>query len=565
MSDNEKKSAYDKLTPERKQLVDEILNNLQNNKSLWRQGWHVTGAPVSAISGKRYNGVNRLFLSAAMMQRGYSDNRWLTFRQMEEKGWSFKRDAEGNSMGKNAGVAIEFFEFRDRATKKPFDRSVLDGMTAAERDDYMEENVYPIRKYYRVFNGDVIEGIPARERRALDPSGKSKRAESILQFWSDNEAKIIYGGDSAYYLNATDEIHLPEREKFVNMPEFYSTALHEVGHSTGHETRLNRNLLADKSTPEYAVEELRAEIASMFLEQDLEIETDAKDRKNNGAYIQFWHDKIKEDPNILFKAIVDAENISQFVMAKEKQIKKETEPFAIIEDTDEYGEKTYKVLMAAEYGQTRFAFSGYPFRSREALMSEFGEMQSLPFWADKEFKEVTVDELEAESRKRAKDQEEKSARLREIEEEKSEVFLPPSEVAAQTMEEAAVIGAVAAAETAGRGIDSLTRMDDREIVDKASKTKHGDKFLALWSGEQVLGDEEKNERSLMARLAMHTGTNTEQLLRIFRASGQYRESKPNSYYEKLAKEEMQFVASLKTSAPPAAAKSSGSRFTNAKS
>lgn len=258
MSDNEKKSAYDKLTPERKQLVDEILNNLQNNKSLWRQGWHVTGAPISAISGKRYNGVNRLFLSAAMMQRGYSDNRWLTFRQMEEKGWSFKRDAEGNSMGKNAGVAIEFFEFRDRATKKPFDRSVLDGMTAAERDDYMDENVYPIRKYYRVFNGDVIEGIPARERREIDPSGKSKRAESILQFWSDNEAKIIYGGNDAYYLPSLDEIHLPEREKFVNMPEFYSTALHEVGHSTGHETRLNRNLLADKSTPEYAVEEFES-------------------------------------------------------------------------------------------------------------------------------------------------------------------------------------------------------------------------------------------------------------------------------------------------------------------
>ncbi len=566
MSDNDKKSIYDKLTPERKQLVDEILNNLKNSNSLWRQGWRVTGAPVSAISGKRYNGVNRLFLSAAMMQKGYSDNRWLTFKQMEEKGWSFKRDAEGNSLGKNAGVAIEFFEFRDRVTKKPFDRSVLDGMDAAERQDYMDENVYPIRKYYRVFNGDVIEGIPERKMQELDPSGKNKRAENILQFWSDNEAKIIYGGDEAFYRPSSDEIHLPEREKFTSLPEFYSTALHEVGHSTGHETRLNRNLSTDRTTPEYAVEELRAEIASMFIEQDLEVDSDEKRRQNNGAYIQYWHDQIKEDPNILFKAIVDAEKISQFVMAKEKLIKKEIEPFAIIEDTDEYGEKVYKVCMTAEYGQTQYALSGYPFRSREALMSEFGKMQELPFWSDKEFKEVTLDELEAESRKRAEEQEEKSERLRQIEEEKSEVFLPPSEVAAQVVEDAAaVIGTVAAVEMTGRGIESLTRMDDREIVDKASKTKHGDKFLALFNGEQVLGDEEKNERSLMARLAMHTGTNSEQLLRIFRASGQYRDSKPNSYYEKLAKEEMQFVASLKTSAPPAAAKSSGSRFSNAKS
>ena len=89
MSDKEKKSAYDKLTPQRQKLVDTITANLENNHSLWRQGWRVTGAPVSAITGKRYNGVNRLFLSAATMERGYSDNRWLTYNQMKEKGWDF--------------------------------------------------------------------------------------------------------------------------------------------------------------------------------------------------------------------------------------------------------------------------------------------------------------------------------------------------------------------------------------------------------------------------------------------------------------------------------------------
>lgn len=197
-------------------------------------------------------------------------------------------------------------------------------------------------------------------------------------------------------------------------------------------------------------------------------------------------------------------------------------------------------------------------------MSKFGRMQELPFWAYKEFVEVTVDELEVESRKRAEEQSAKVERLREIEEEKSDIFIPPSEVAAQVAEETAVVGMVSAVEMAGRGIDSLTRMDDREIVERASKTKHGEKFLALFNGEAVLGDEEKNERSLMARLAMYTGENTEQLLRIFRASGQFREDKPNSYYEKMAKEEMQFVANLKPSAPPVAAKSTVKRFTNTK-
>lgn len=566
MSDKEKKSAYDKLTPQRQKLVDTIIANLENNHSLWRQGWRVTGAPVSAITGKRYNGVNRLFLSAATMERGYSDNRWLTYNQMKEKGWDFKRDEEGNSLGKKAGVSIEYFSLYDKSTKQPFDRNALDGMTEAEKDDYMDENVIALRKYYCVFNGDVIEGIPEREKHEVDQSGKNSRAEGILQYWNDNEAKIIYGGSEAFYRPSTDEIHLPERNDFVDMPEFYSTALHEVGHSTGHETRLNRDLSGGFGSDKYAEEELRAEIASMFIEQDLGIETSEKHIENNSAYIQAWHDKIKEDPNILFRAIADAEKICKFVMAKESEIKKDTEPYAIIEDEGEDGGKVYKVRMCAEHGQTQFALSGYPFRSKEALMSEFGKMQELPFWADKEFKEVTVDELEAESRKRAEEQNAKVERLSQIEEEPSDIFIPPSEVAAEVAGEAAVIGTVAAVEITGKGIESLTRMDDREVYDKASKTKHGDKFLALFNGEKVLGTEEQNERSLMARLAMHTGENTEQLLRIFRASGQFREDKPNAYYEKMAKEEMQFVSTLKTPKPTAtAAKNTGNRFSNAKS
>ena len=400
MSEKEKKSVYDKLTPQRKQLVDTIISNLENNHSLWRQGWRISDVPISAITGKRYNGVNRLFLTAAIMERGYSDNRWLTYKQMEEKGWSFKRDDEGNSLGKNAGVAIEYFTLYDKVTKQAFDKNKLDGMTEAERDDYMDENVIGLRKYYRVFNGDIIEGIPEREKCTVDPRGKNSRAENILQYWNDNESKIIYGGNNAFYRPLTDEIHFPERDAFVGLPEFYSTAMHEVGHSTGHKTRLNRNLNCDKKTSEYAVEELRAEIASMFIEQDLGVETSEKHIENNSAYIQDWHNKIKEDPNILFKAIADAEKICTYIMEKESLIEKEIEPYAIVEDENEYGEKVYKVRMCAEYGQTQFALGGYPFRSRDALISEFDKMQELPFWLGKEFKEISLDELEAECKLR---------------------------------------------------------------------------------------------------------------------------------------------------------------------
>ncbi len=562
MSDGDKKSVYDKLTPQRKQLFDKVMANLENDKSIWKQGWAVTGAPISAISGKKYNGINRMSLAVATMERGYSDNRWLTYNQMKENGWEFKRDEEGNSRGKNAGVPIEYFSLYDKETKQKFDRSVLDGITEAERNEYMDDNVIALRKYYCVFNGDIIDGIPEREKHELDPAQRNSRAENLLQYWSDNEAKIIYGGDDAVYRSTTDEIHLPERDRFVDFHEFYSTALHEVGHSTGYKTRLNRDMSGEFGSEKYAEEELRAEIASMFIEQDLEIGAGDKHIQNNSAYIKHWHDKIKEDPNVLFKAIADAEKITQFVMGKEKQIQRETEPYAIVEETDEYGGTVYKVKMADEIGGTRDII-GYPFRSKDALMTEFGKLQELPFWADKEFKEVTVDELEAESRKRFGEQNAKTERLREIEEEKSEVFIPPAEIAAEIAAETAVAETVVAVDMTGRGIESLTRMDDREVVDKASKAKHGEKFLALFNGEKVLGTEEQNERSLMARLAVFTGENSEQLLRIFRASGQYREDKPNSYYEKMAREEVQFVAGLKKPVP-AAAKSSGSKFINTK-
>ena len=542
MSDELKTSAYDKLTPQRKLLVDAVLSNLEKGTGLWEQGWSGGDAPVSAITGKQYNGVNRVFLLLASMEKGYADNRWLTYKQMEDKGWHFKTDEEGKSLGKGAGVAIEYFELRDKETKLPFDRHTLDGMTAEERAEYMDENVYPLRKYYRVFNGDVIEGIPERKRAEHDPAGQNARTEALIGFWSDTESPIRYGGSAAYYSPKTDEIHLPQREDFVDMPEYYSTALHEIGHSTGHEKRLNRSLSTDHGSPEYATEELRAEIASMFLEQDLGVAVKEKHIENNSAYIAAWKSAIKEDPNILFKAIADAERITKFVLAKEREIKKETEPFAVVEETDEYGEPVYKVMMAAEHGRTQFALHGYPFRSREALMSEFGKMQELPFWKDKTFEEVSREELEARSVQRAAEQAARAERLSKLEEQPSDVFVPPSDAAARAMP-------AQTSDRTGRGIEGLTRMEDRELVEKASGGRHGPKFSALFNGIAVLGSEEKNERSLMARLAVHT-SDKDKLLRVFRASGQYRDEKPNAYYSQMADEELSFVAGLRHGRQP---------------
>ncbi|MCM1224961.1 MAG: zincin-like metallopeptidase domain-containing protein, partial [Lachnospiraceae bacterium] len=451
--------------------------------------------------------------------RGYKDNRWLTFKQMEDKGWTFKRDEEGRNLGKNAGVPIEYFELRDKETKKPFNSHILDGMTSEEKQEYVDNNVFPLRKYYRVFNAEVIDGIPQKEVKAIDVSGINDRAERLLKFWSENESEIVYGGDEAYYNRITDKVHLPKREQFNNMQEFYSTSFHEVGHSTGHANRLNRDLSGDKHSESYAIEELRAEIASMFMEQDLEIQVSDKHVENNSAYIKSWYEQIKNDPNVLFKAIADAERITKYITDKEKLLE---EPYAIVEDVNEKGEKVYRVRMSSGYGQTRAVLSGQDFASKDELLAEFSKMQELPFWKDKHFKEVSLDELEAISRMKA-EQEAKTERLRQVEEDKSEIFVLPSQIASKAITTAAVV------DMTNKGIESLTKMDDRDVIDRASKSKYGDKFLSLFNGESVLGDTEKDERSLITRLAVFS-KDKEQLLRIFKASGQYREDKPNSVY-----------------------------------
>lgn len=550
MNNNKGNNAYNKLTPQRKQLVDAILENLKNGNLFWIQGWKNVGAPISAITGKKYNGINRLFLSLAMSEHKYKDNRWLTYKQMEDKGWTFKRDDEGNNLGKGAGVAIEYFELRDKSTKKPFNKHVLDGMTQDEKQEYFDENIFPMRKYYRVFNGDIIDGIPALERKEIDVNGINERAEKLLQYWSENEAEIIYGGDNAYYTEKTDKVHLPLKEQFVNCAEYYSTALHEVGHSTGHSSRLNRDLSGKFGTDKYAEEELRAELASMFLEQDLEIASTDNHIQNNSAYIQNWHDIIKSDPNALFKAIADADKIAGYVMAKEKEMDKEEEPYAIVEEIDDNGNRVYKIRMAAEYGQTRAILS--PFESKDELLKEFGKMQELPYWKGKEFKEVSLDELEEISLKRAEEADAKQERLRQIEEDKSNVYLSPSEIVANALKYAAVVGAVDNVYMTDKLKEKLSRMDDRDVVERASKGKYGNKFTALYNGETVSGDKDKDEQSLMARLAVYCNKDKEQMLRIFKSSGQYNELKPNSAYMSMAENAVTNLTNIDKLAQPQA-------------
>ena len=540
MNENEtKSSAYEKLTPQRKQLVDQVLANLEKGNLFWTQGWVAAGAPESAVTGKKYRGINNLYLSLVAMAENYGDNRWATFRQMEEKGWTFKKDEEGHTLGKGKSVSVEYYEMRDKETKRRFDRSVLDGMTFDEQREYMDKNVYWLRKFYRVFNCSLMDGVPAKEMPMIDVNDRIEKAEAILDYWNANESKIVYGGSQAFYRPSTDEVHLPEREKFKSTQSFYDTAFHEIGHSTGHESRLNRDLSGGFGSQSYAMEELRAEIASIFMAQDLGIEPSEDRLQNNAAYIQSWKDEIKENPNALFTAIADADKIARYVSSKEQAYRqtKDVEYYAIVEETNAYSEQVYRCYICDEEGKVK-PLINYGFADRDALEKELDKIKELDLWKDKTFEEVGIEALKAKSEEKEK--------AGKVEQEKSTEYIRPSELVA-----AEVAAKALPVSMDGRGLESLTRMSDRETLSRA-ETYYGKdgKFSDLYHGKNVLKSEEESEYGLMVRLAMFCGGDQDRLLRVFRSSGQYREEKPNAYYEKMAENSLKFISDTKRSFAP---------------
>ena len=540
MSENEtKSSAYEKLTPQRKQLVDQVLANLDKGNLFWTQGWVAAGAPESAVTGKKYSGINNLYLSLVAMAENYGDNRWATFRQMEEKGWTFKKDEEGHTLGKGKSVSVEYYEMRDKETKRRFDRSVLDGMTFDEQREYMDKNVYWLRKFYRVFNCSLMDGVPAKEMPTIDVNDRIEKAEEILDYWNANESKIVYGGSQAFYRPSTDEVHLPEREKFKSTQSFYDTAFHEIGHSTGHQSRLNRDLSGGFGSQSYAMEELRAEIASIFMAQDLGIEPSEDRLQNNAAYIQSWKDEIKENPNALFTAIADADKIARYVSSKEQAYRqtKDVEYYAIVEETNAYSEQVYRCYICDEEGKVK-PLINYGFADRDALEKELDKIKELDLWKDKTFEEVGMEELKAKSAEKGT--------AGKVEQEKSTEYVRPSELVA-----AEVAAKALPVSMDGKGMESLTRMSDRETLSRA-ETYYGKdgKFSDLYHGKNVLKSEEASEYGLMVRLAMFCCGDKDQLIRVFRSSGQYREEKPNAYYEKMAENSLKFISDTKRSFAP---------------
>jgi antirestriction protein ArdC len=287
----------------RQEVTDGIVRMLEEGVAPWQKPWQTVGMPFNATTDKPYRGGNAVHLLATATERGYQDPRWMTYRQAAQNGWQVRKGEKG--------TRIEFWEIKTKAAPN------------SEEVEKPRENLKPqparklIHRIYTVFNARQIEGVAPYQPAARSEFEVVQSAERILQ--NSGVAIAHDQRDRAFYSRSSDSIHLPPKEAFTDAAGYYGTALHEIAHWSGHPQRLNRATLTESyrfGDTNYAKEELRAELASVFLAAELGV---PHDPANHAAYVGAWIKTLKEDKNEIFRAAHDASAATDFVLALDRQ------------------------------------------------------------------------------------------------------------------------------------------------------------------------------------------------------------------------------------------------------
>lgn len=298
-----------KLNKMREEMTASFLAALKEEKMPWHKEWSsINGRPRNAINGSHYRGINAFWLAFVQENKEYTDPRWCTYNQAKAQGWQVRKGEKGTK--------VEFWSMYDTETKEKITKQQAEELQKQLSKEDFYDRIKPISNVYTVFNGEQIEGIPeiTVERHMLDEQSLMEKRDILLK---NMGVGFQEGKEGAFYQSKTDVIGMPDIERFENEYAYLSVMLHEAGHATGHESRLNRKLGNAFGSPEYAKEELRAEIASAFTAQALGIDARNQEHmENHKAYVQSWIEVLEKNPEELFAAIRDAEIISDYLIEK---------------------------------------------------------------------------------------------------------------------------------------------------------------------------------------------------------------------------------------------------------
>lgn len=327
----------------RKNKSDEILKKFADmmikiikkaNANNWKKGWmgvngSIQGLPQN-ISGRTYSGGNSFFLMFNTAEKGYKTPVYMTFKQAKEQ----------NLHVKSGEKSVPIFKWGLSIKDENGKRVSEEDYNAMSQEERATMDVRPFPKMFHVFNIDqtnleevnkkrydaIVARFQTPEQEVKDTEGMYVN-EALDRMFEQKawHANIQYDkpADQAFYRPSTDTIVLPMKEQFKlgktpeevyhDGMEYYSTALHEMAHSTGHESRLDRKFGA-QGTDNYAHEELIAEMTSALVGSTMGF--DRKILENNANYLSGWLSRLRDKPETITTIMTDVGKASDMIIEK---------------------------------------------------------------------------------------------------------------------------------------------------------------------------------------------------------------------------------------------------------
>jgi antirestriction protein ArdC len=287
----------------RRRVTKEIVTALREGTMPWRRPWSElenTGLPTSVLTEEPYSGVNFWTLQLAASRRGFTSKWWGTFRAWQSHGLQVKKRPDDVPPGA-WGTRCVYFRPVTKTTKN--------------RNGEEEEERFFLLREFVLFNAEQVTGPGIEDYLARPRTGGGfvdyQPAEEAI---SATGADIRHSGNRAVYRSEQDYIQLPPKGAFSQTHEYYATALHELTHWSGHESRLARlTKLARFGSEAYAVEELVAEMGAAFLCAELGI-PQADDLSNVTAYLASWLRVFERDINAIFTASGAASRAADYIL-----------------------------------------------------------------------------------------------------------------------------------------------------------------------------------------------------------------------------------------------------------
>lgn len=328
---------YEAINQQDEIIANLILETIEKGVPVWEKGWKCDeGFPIphNPYTGTIYKGKNAAHLAIKSLFAGYSSVEFMTFNQIKdlngyvrkgEKAYKVSFTYALNKLDDDELIAL------DETKRKKYENE-LAKLSPKQKEILNEDGQIFIIRAFSVFNIEQCTNIDMQKLNELKIKNKIPTKEEFekLQFvenpfiediLKNSGIEFKHEGSQAFYDPNNDIITLPPRENFKSVNEYYSTALHELGHATGHPSRLKRDLSGKFGTESYAKEELRAETYSFIQAFELKLDYNLP---NHASYLDHWNKIAKGDKDEIKNAVKDAMKILNFVKSnwypKEKSL-----------------------------------------------------------------------------------------------------------------------------------------------------------------------------------------------------------------------------------------------------